>query len=465
MSPTLNHNHVHGLPPAHPPVTTLRLSHPSFLDAVLTADNAPAYTLETEAHSTVLYRCQADGLSQVAEVTWPHENKHYPRDKPSVLVHMNDKSYTEAEFLRTSSNVLNPFVHPSQFCDPSLSLNSSRKFALPGQSRSLKWRRLQGVYECTFHGMSSPIAHYEPANLTSSSKLKIYASSLPGMSLDNKYVGVDQTLLEHLIVTCLLLVTSKDEWRHMGSSSPVSSTESPVTPISANPRSEDSWYRSPGGYASYTPSIASTRSNYTQRPRATAPVLCHPTPPLRRCTSSYTGIRSSSFASSPYSPVSTASAAPSISSYTPSLRTDLPPLPIDIPQSMSPVEISPSEAISAPRSQTSRSSMTLSQSSSTSQYHSHSHVQLSPPPAFRALPTPPSSFTALPQYDTMYNGLNIHGVVPVIKEDGVNDGEMPPPYNEIEWTVRLKTPRGPGFASESRGGRREMRRMRSSVAL
>jgi hypothetical protein len=104
-------------PPQPLPLATLRLSHPSLLDAVLSADGTPLYSFETAHNQTSLLRCipDSDSLEQVASVQWPLNSvPTTPRRKEretGVLVKMADAPLLpELDFLRVSTGVMHRHV-------------------------------------------------------------------------------------------------------------------------------------------------------------------------------------------------------------------------------------------------------------------------------------------------------------------------------------------------------------------
>ncbi|KAF8915509.1 hypothetical protein CPB85DRAFT_1251415 [Mucidula mucida] len=99
----------------------------------------------------------------------------------------------------------------------SLLSSSPRKFNIPGYSRTLRWKAVDGQYWCVSPSVTGPIATLDPAVGSVPPRMKVYES------LHDKYDsrpmlvhhGVSLLLLDYLVITALLLVTEmKDVGRH-----------------------------------------------------------------------------------------------------------------------------------------------------------------------------------------------------------------------------------------------------------
>ena len=138
---------------------TLRLSSPSFLETILTHDGHPCYSTETYENSTSLSRCDpVRGLVLVANIRWPeHEtSKGKSKEPPVPKVMMDGWLKSEDDLLRR--NCLNTYDSPPPHVFHKLTCHSSsRKFYVPGHSHSLKWKRVQGVFQvCILSSFTTP---------------------------------------------------------------------------------------------------------------------------------------------------------------------------------------------------------------------------------------------------------------------------------------------------------------------
>lgn len=93
--------------------------------------------------------------------------------------------------------------------------DSSRKFSLPNYSQVLKWKRYTGdVYWCTTPSVKGPVAILERARNNLPTKLAVFETLHDKYDLRGvlSYCGVYIPLMDHLLVTALLLVTDLQEW-------------------------------------------------------------------------------------------------------------------------------------------------------------------------------------------------------------------------------------------------------------
>ncbi|KAF8520364.1 hypothetical protein BU17DRAFT_88953 [Hysterangium stoloniferum] len=206
--------------PSPTTLLTLRLSSPSFLETILTDNNQPVYSTETSENTTSLFRCHPyHGLTPVANIHWPKRAspKGKGKDFSSAQIFMDGSLTSEDDLLKR--NCLNTYVPPSAypFCKL-ISRCSSRKFRIPGHSGALKWRRVQGVFQCVTSS-GTPVAVFEPPILTARARMHVFVPTLSG--LPEIHSGVSSVLVDYLIVTVLLLITHPEDW-HGFAPSPVS---------------------------------------------------------------------------------------------------------------------------------------------------------------------------------------------------------------------------------------------------
>ncbi|KIJ67744.1 hypothetical protein HYDPIDRAFT_25217 [Hydnomerulius pinastri MD-312] len=185
------------------PLLDLKLSSQSFLDAVATdlASEKPLYSVETVGSSTTIWRSDPwDGSAKIADIRWPKELplKGKGRDNThGALLQMNGSRWKEStNFLKYGS------------------LGSSRKFNIPHHPHALKWKRSGSVYQCMTATCKGPVATLESFDDDTAPKLKVYETlgnfheSVPQLD----HAGISLSLLDHLFVTALLLVTEPEDW-------------------------------------------------------------------------------------------------------------------------------------------------------------------------------------------------------------------------------------------------------------
>ena len=147
------------------PLLTLKLSSPSFLDALVYDDvtERPLYTVKTSGSFTAIHRADPwDGATKTAEIGWP---RHVP-DKgkgisDDVVIQMRGIRWEGSEaFLRRGSGLRS--VHGPLILSLSAKLHhsTSRKFNIPNYSQSLKWRRVGSLYWVRL--TSTPFRLYSP---------------------------------------------------------------------------------------------------------------------------------------------------------------------------------------------------------------------------------------------------------------------------------------------------------------
>lgn len=370
---------------------------------------------------------------------------------------------------------------------------SSRKFNIPGLDRSLKWRRTgsQGGWECTSPTTSTPVATFEPANLTSPAKIKIYCTDIvpPQRNLRvAKVNGVCTLLMDYIVLTTLLLLTNKDDWKMLavsrsasvsvGSNSPSSSSPvspiSPITPFSANQSPSmptydaRSWYSPAMGNGTLISHCSSNGSSYYGSSSATGTFISvrstssnrhRPrTSPSSSTLSSLAGSTSSVPASTQQRAVRRAASqfvrpGSQWSSYSASKSTTVPTASNsqssfeyeeeEEEEEESPVlDIRPTQDRLRTTSQMNPHSRSYSYDPSPARTPSPAQT----PTRDRALrvqvPTTPmlANSTTMSAAPTSTVSAYPQQHLPFLKTDPA-ELPPPPPYEEIEWTVRLKTPR------------------------
>ncbi|KIM83210.1 hypothetical protein PILCRDRAFT_819446 [Piloderma croceum F 1598] len=184
------------------PLLTLKLSSSSFLDSKVhdgLSDN-PLYTIETGSTSTSVLRYDPwEGHTKVADIRWPERMPIRGKGKESlqgVAVEMNG-SRTKAveQFLKHGT------------------LSGSRKFVIPDYPHPFKWRRSGSSYHCTTVSVKGPVATLDGAEPSVPPRIRVFEPLLiqdTRPQLDRG--GVSLSLLDHLLITALLLVTDAEEW-------------------------------------------------------------------------------------------------------------------------------------------------------------------------------------------------------------------------------------------------------------
>ncbi|EIW83232.1 hypothetical protein CONPUDRAFT_152264 [Coniophora puteana RWD-64-598 SS2] len=208
------------------PLLVLKVSQESFLDSIavdLVAEK-PLYSVETVSSSTTVWRSDPwDGFSKTAEIGWPRE--------PAFKGKGKGQDTTQGTFVQMSGCRVKPI---DSFLKAG-GIGSSRKFRVPSYPNSLKWKRNGSSYQCTAGHSKSSIASLEQSDEDSTYRLKVY-ENLPGRNESIpqlEHAGVSLSLLDHLFITALLLVTEPDDWltiAHHPSSTDLSSSEGMTAP-------------------------------------------------------------------------------------------------------------------------------------------------------------------------------------------------------------------------------------------
>ncbi|KAL4078541.1 hypothetical protein V8B97DRAFT_1280870 [Scleroderma yunnanense] len=185
------------------PLLLLKLSSPSFLDAVATDVSAgkPLYSVETVSSSTTIWRSDPwDGSAKIADIRWPKELPLKGKCKDNThgaRLQMNGSAWKDTtSFLKYGS------------------LGSSRKFYIPHHPHALKWKRAGNIYQCLTSTCKGPVATLESFGNGMEPKLRVFEnlgstdSSVPQLD----HAGISLSFLDHLFVTALLLVTEPEDW-------------------------------------------------------------------------------------------------------------------------------------------------------------------------------------------------------------------------------------------------------------
>ncbi|KAF7336054.1 hypothetical protein MSAN_02319200 [Mycena sanguinolenta] len=180
-------------------LVTLKFSSLSFLDSEVKDDASrdPLYVIRTAGTSTRVMRNNPwDGLTETAQIIWPLAipTKGKVKETMSVLVQMNDGRW------QTGDTILKP--------------GTMLRFNIPNFPHSMKWKRVGSAYWCTTTSVKGPVATFHPAVEGVPPRIKVYKTlhdkhdSRP-ILLQN---GVSVLLIDHLIITAMLLVTDVQDW-------------------------------------------------------------------------------------------------------------------------------------------------------------------------------------------------------------------------------------------------------------
>ncbi|KAJ7902165.1 hypothetical protein B0H14DRAFT_2428908, partial [Mycena olivaceomarginata] len=184
-------------------LVTLKLSSLSFLDSVVKDDASrdPLYVVRTTGTSTSVLRNDPwEGLTKTAEIKWPKviPTKGKTKETLGVLVQMSDGRWQSAD------TVLRPGTM----------LSAPPKFTIPNFPNSMKWKRVGAAYWCTTSSVKGPIATFHPAVEGVPPRIRVFETlhdrhdSRPILV----HNGVSVLLLDHLIITAMLLVTDVQDW-------------------------------------------------------------------------------------------------------------------------------------------------------------------------------------------------------------------------------------------------------------
>ena len=124
-------------------------------------------------------------------------------------------------------------------------LPSSRKFQLPGNTATLRWKRVGDHYQCSLCSLActchTPVATLQLSTPTTPGELSVFSAAANADPRQSQHSGVSIRLLEYLIITSVLLTTAHDDWRRFPNapdfSSPPLSTRSLRQRLSSPPSS------------------------------------------------------------------------------------------------------------------------------------------------------------------------------------------------------------------------------------
>ncbi|KAF7965166.1 hypothetical protein HWV62_45276, partial [Athelia sp. TMB] len=185
------------------PLLTLKLSSPSFLDSSVSdglSDNA-LYTIKTTSTCTTILRNDPwEGTNKVADIRWAKKSAMKGKSKDSLqgsVVEMIGSGRTKPveQFLKFGA------------------LSGARSFFLPSYPHPFKWKRSGPTYHCTTSSIKGPVASMDAAVSSVPPRIRVFESLLvqdTRPQLDRG--GVSLNLLDHLLITALLLVTEPEEW-------------------------------------------------------------------------------------------------------------------------------------------------------------------------------------------------------------------------------------------------------------
>ncbi|KZP34474.1 hypothetical protein FIBSPDRAFT_1035521 [Athelia psychrophila] len=210
------------------PLLTLKLSSPSFLDSTVSdglSDNA-LYTVKTTSTCTTVLRNDPwEGTNKVADIRWAKKSAMKGKSRDSLqgsVVEMIGSGRTKPveQFLKFSA------------------LSGARSFLLPSYPHPFKWRRSGPTYHCTTSSIKGPVASMDVAVSTVPPRIRVFETLLvqdTRPQLDRG--GVSLNLLDHLLITALLLVTESEEWlTYARPSITVSRAEPTLQPVRSSVR-------------------------------------------------------------------------------------------------------------------------------------------------------------------------------------------------------------------------------------
>lgn len=200
------------------PDVTLSLdpSATSFLDGDLVDPSGRAiYTIET-----------ADALTKLSSVHSSRSRRHSANSTSSVVASIRWPSRLEPSNGRGSSPVIAPdamvSVHGNTI--PSGRLlrprklvtdGKSHKFRIDGYKPTFRWKRTGKYYTLFATGHKRPIAKLTSDHLTATYRLQVTGTTLASYHSQDGHGAVSSVLLDHIVLTSLLLVTPPLEWRRI----------------------------------------------------------------------------------------------------------------------------------------------------------------------------------------------------------------------------------------------------------
>ncbi|KAG8785501.1 hypothetical protein FRB91_000717 [Serendipita sp. 411] len=230
-------------------ILSLDSSATSFLEGNLVDQSGNTlYTIETADSLTKLMAPQRQSQQRrrgqrldaarsngvVASIQWPSRYIHVPQRGthtiavPDALVTLNGETVPSGRLLRHRKLVLD---------------GRSHKFRIDGYKPTFRWKR-QGKQYCLYAtGNRQEIASLSSDSVTATFRLEVTGTYLPSYHSQDQPGVVSSVLLDHIVLTSLLLVTPPLEWRRA-----VGATATRMTGIS-----EESEWEEPSAFI-YTPS-------------------------------------------------------------------------------------------------------------------------------------------------------------------------------------------------------------------
>lgn len=258
-------------------LVTLRLSSTSFLDSAVqdALSSSPLYVIRTTGTSTSVLRTNArdDSLVKTAEIKWPKviPTKGKTRETLGILVQMSGGRWQSADTV----------------LKPGTMLSAPPKFNVPNFPHTMKWKRMGSAYWCTTSSVKGPIATFHPAVEGVPPRINVFETLHDKYDSRSMMVhnGVSLLLMDHLIVTAMLLVTDVQDWmlvqKYEGSSSdsapslpPLSASSSDLfdMPPQSAPASASQWRKILYGEPLFPKRYPNSRTVSTTDLSASAPL-------------------------------------------------------------------------------------------------------------------------------------------------------------------------------------------------
>ncbi|CAG7852979.1 SubName: Full=Uncharacterized protein {ECO:0000313/EMBL:CCA75935.1} [Serendipita indica DSM 11827] len=192
------------------PDVTLSLdpSATSFLDgdlvdpsgrAIYTIETADALTKLSSVHSSRSRRHSANSTSSVvASIRWPSRlepsngRRSSPVIAPDAMVSVHGNTIPSGRLLRPRKLVTD---------------GKSHKFRIDGYKPTFRWKRTGKYYTLFATGHKRPIAKLTSDHLTATYRLQVTGTTLASYHSQDGHGAVSSVLLDHIVLTSLLLVT------------------------------------------------------------------------------------------------------------------------------------------------------------------------------------------------------------------------------------------------------------------
>ncbi|KAG8811615.1 hypothetical protein FRC17_002376, partial [Serendipita sp. 399] len=140
----------------------------------------------------------------VASIQWPSRYIHIPKRgketiaAPDALVTLNGETMLSGRLLRQRKLVLD---------------GRSHKFRIDGYKSTFRWKRHGKQYSLFVTGQRQEIASLSSDSVTATFRLEVTGTYLPSYHSQDQPGVVSTVLLDHIVLTSLLLVTPPLEWR------------------------------------------------------------------------------------------------------------------------------------------------------------------------------------------------------------------------------------------------------------